>query len=238
MDGRRAGFAFVALAVAAAAVALMLMALAPRGPATTLLVLPWALAVGGPAAVWLLHAPAAASGRAWLRLVAPLLVGAAGALAFFEASLLFRHPARDAASWVIPLGLPLAFLAAAVPAWRRSDATARGWMAAALAAFGVLFAAGVALAGLGFFALEAALFLGVAGFRRSLRAWATAAFAGLLVLLVGMTFVLALRGSLWPPRVILDAQEFATLVLPMALAGAATACGTLLFWRERRPIAA
>ena len=232
MDDERAARRFVALAVASGALALLL-ALPQLRAAADLLILPWALVVGGPAAAWLLHPPAAASERAWLRLVAAVFVGAAGGLALWEGSTLWRWPATGL-RWLMGVVLPLAWAAAAVPAWRRSDAAGRGWMAASLAAFLLLFALRNPLSGLGFFALEVALFLGVAGFRRSLRAWVTSAFAGALVLFGGMTFVLALRGSLYPPRVILDADEFVALVLPTLLAAAATACGTLLLWRDRR----
>ncbi|HWH09055.1 MAG TPA: hypothetical protein VNX21_07630 [Candidatus Thermoplasmatota archaeon] len=231
MEERRAARRFLGLAFASGVLALA-VAFPQARPAAGLLILPWALAVGGPAAAWLLHGPAAASERAWLRLAAPVLVGAAGALALVESSLL-RHRPRDLVDWAIPLVLPLAFVAAAAPAWRRSDAAGRAWMAGAFAAFALLFLRGADAAIVAFFALEAALVLGLAGFRRSVRAWGASALAGLLVLLGGMAFVLALRGTLYPPRVVLDADEFAALVLPVLLAAAAAACGTLVLWRER-----
>lgn len=213
--------AFVALGVATGALALV--GLSTAQPLSSLVVLPWALFMSGPAAMLILVRPLLEAWEPWLRRFGLLIPGASAAFVLVEGA---RSLARAAAGVttdslvLLHVGLLAAELAALAFVWRLAIPDERRDMALAGAAFLLLSVlpwtrSAVPLALL---AMQAFAFLGLAGFRRSVRAWVRAAALGGGILGAGLLLLMATRGRLVPPALALDAADFTGLVVPVAVA--------------------
>jgi hypothetical protein len=223
--------AFVAAGIATGALALA--GVATGRPLSALLILPWAAFLSGPAAMLLLVRPLLEAWEPWLRRFGLLIPGASAAFVLVEATGSLARAATRVTTDALALlhvGLLAAELGALVFVWRLAIADERRDIALAGAAFlllGLLPWTRDAVP-LALLAMQALAFLGLAGFRWSVRAWTRAAVVGGGILVAGLLLLMATRGRLLPPALALDAADFTGFVVPLAVAALLVSLVTLL----------
>lgn len=226
------------MVLVAATGALAAVSLSFPSPWDLVAVQPWALALGGPLALWLLQPPLARDGRAWAVAVALALPGVALAAAARETLHVVAYaPAPEqAARHAVALAIHGVWLALTAVLAARCAARAtpeQRWtiggfgVAAALAAF-VVHPMALLLP------LEVAAIAALARFARPPEAWARAGVAAGAVMAIGAIALWAASGLSWPPRLRLDEVAFGLGVMPL-LAGAAIAFVATLFVRAPAP---
>lgn len=226
------------MVVAAATGALAAVSVGFPSPWDLVAVQPWALALGGPLALWMLQPALARDERAWAVAVALALPGVAVAAAARETLHVAayapapEHALRHAVALAVHgVWLALTLLLAARCAMRAS--VEQRWT---LAGFGL----GAALAALVvhpmafLLPLEIVAIAALARFSRPLAAWGRAGVAAGVVLGIGAIVLWVASGPSWPPRLRLDEVAFRLGVLPL-LAGATLAFVATLFVRAPAP---